>query len=117
MRPFSGRGRPTYMRYWLCCLIAFSTLTAAPPASTDLVQAKKTDSGFFCYWMENVSGRFEWVPAEVGGLYHGEGYDQCFALDSCDGGEGQSGGGCYKWARSASAARVLWTKVKPAKRN
>ena len=73
-------------------------------------QDKKTagDNRYFCYWMENVSGRFEWVPAEVGGMYRGEGYDRCFALDSCAGGLGESGGGCYKWARAATTLPVKW---------
>lgn len=72
---------------------------------------KKTESlKYYCYWMENASGRFEWVPAEVGGMYRGEGYEQCFALDSCDGGQGQSAGGCYKWARAANSPGVKWVK-------
>ena len=98
------------MRFWLCFLLVCSTLIAAPPAVNNPPPVTTPAAGFFCYWMENVSGRFEWVPAEVGGLYRNEGYDRCFALDSCDGGRGESAGGCYKWARSAQAARVLWVK-------
>lgn len=49
-----------------------------------------------CYWMENYSGQYQWVPADP--LY-GKALSQreCQALDSCNGGGGQSGGGCYRW--------------------
>ncbi|MFO0612628.1 MAG: hypothetical protein U0414_08580 [Polyangiaceae bacterium] len=56
-----------------------------------------------CYWMENVTGRYEWVPATWVSSF-----DKCFAMDSCDGGRGESGGGCYKWADCATCARAPW---------
>lgn len=89
--------------FLLCLLIALSPL---------LAQAKKTapDNQYYCYWMENISGRFEWVPAEVGGIYRGEGYQRCFELDSCNGGRGDSGGGCYKWARTSVTLPVKWAQ-------
>ena len=77
-------------------------------------EKKAGAAGPFCYWMENSSGRFEWVPAEVGGMYRGEGYDRCFALDSCNGGLGESSGGCYKWARASHAPAVRWVQKAPA---
>ncbi len=50
-----------------------------------------------CYWMENYSGSYLWVPAK--NVYGREvSRDECFELDSCNGGKGKSGGGCYKWA-------------------
>ncbi|MDZ7993993.1 MAG: hypothetical protein RM022_032675 [Nostoc sp. EfeVER01] len=58
---------------------------------------------FSCYWMENTSGQFNWVPA---GWVASK--TDCYALDSCDGGLGQSGGGCYKWALSPSSNREPW---------
>jgi hypothetical protein len=64
-----------------------------------------------CYWMENYSGKFEWVSTQD---YFGEKYDkkECFGADSCDGGLGKSGGGCYKWAKTANGPRLEWDKVK-----
>lgn len=60
-----------------------------------------------CYWMENYSGRFEWVPANP--VYQKTlNKLECYSLDSCDGGGGQSGGGCYKWAISPQAERIPW---------
>ncbi|MEL7116567.1 MAG: hypothetical protein AAGP08_13465 [Pseudomonadota bacterium] len=56
-----------------------------------------------CYWMSTESGN-PWVPAPQGEVNK----DQCFDLDSCDGGMGTSGGGCYKWAASADAPRDPW---------
>jgi hypothetical protein len=60
-----------------------------------------------CFWMENYSGKFKWVPAST--VYHKALTKQeCFRLDSCDGGQGLSGGGCYKWATSPDAPRMKW---------
>jgi hypothetical protein len=60
-------------------------------------------SGTGCYWMENSSGNYCWVPADWANTF-----EECFAMDSCDGGRGESGGGCYKWAESSHANRVAW---------
>lgn len=60
-----------------------------------------------CYWMENYSGDYNWIPAaEVYGAELSK--EQCYQLDSCDGGMGMSGGGCYKWASSEDAEREPW---------
>lgn len=69
--------------------------------------AQTNNDGFQCYWMENVSGKFEWVSSEVAGLGPMT-KEQCYSMDSCDGGEGMSGGGCYKWAKSAQGDREPW---------
>ena len=52
--------------------------------------------------MENTSGNYCWVP------WNGTDLDQCKRLDSCDGGDGWSGGGCYKWSDGSSGARAPW---------
>lgn len=67
--------------------------------------------GASCYWMENYSGKFEWISVKdaLGKKYSKE---ECFAADSCDGGLGESGGGCYKWAKTASSSRFSWDEVK-----
>lgn len=56
-----------------------------------------------CYWMKNSAGN-PWVPAPQGQVSE----QQCFELDSCDGGKGASNGGCYKWADNANAERHPW---------
>lgn len=56
-----------------------------------------------CYWMENTSGSYCWVPATwVSSFY------DCYAQDSCDGGLSRSGGGCYKWADCSGCTRYPW---------
>jgi len=63
-----------------------------------------------CYWMENYSGKFEWVATEVAlGLKYDK--QECFNADSCDGGLGESNGGCYKWAKTANSPRFEWDRV------
>lgn len=63
-----------------------------------------------CFWMENVSGEYYWVPAEIVTGYKPNKSD-CFKLDSCDGGLGYSNGGCYKWATGPSDERQPWDFV------
>jgi hypothetical protein len=72
-------------------LLMITSVTCLAPLTG---QSQKAEAPtHFCYWMENISGRSEWVPAEVGGMYSGEGYEGCYALDSCSGGLGESSGG------------------------
>ncbi|NEQ37391.1 MAG: hypothetical protein F6K40_14410 [Okeania sp. SIO3I5] len=54
--------------------------------------------------MENYTGKYTWVDAPQGNVDK----EQCYALDSCDGGLGESGGGCYKWAITADSPRIPW---------
>lgn len=75
---------------------------AIQPASLAIAVVRKQDEAQ-CYWMENVTGRYDWVPATWV-----ESFESCFAMDSCDGGEGQSGGGCYKWAACPTCTRAPW---------
>lgn len=56
-----------------------------------------------CYWMES-SPPYSWVPAPQGNISKQE----CYNLDSCGGGLGQSGGGCYKWAISSDSPGTPW---------
>ncbi len=64
-----------------------------------------------CYWMENYSGKFEWVDADP--VYQEVlTKKQCFEFDSCDGGLDYSGGGCYKWTYSRNGKRESWDDVK-----
>jgi len=61
-----------------------------------------------CYWMENYTGNYCFVPAEQ--VYHRSlTFDECRSLDSCGpGGGGTSGGGCYKWAPCSFCQEVPW---------
>ena len=60
-----------------------------------------------CFWMENYSGKYTWVLAPRF-LYADQGKARCQALDSCNGGGGRSGGGCYKWSKGSNAPRESW---------
>jgi hypothetical protein len=72
---------------------------AVAPGQTECPVYTGTD----CYWMETDSGRYCWVPAEWADTLEG-----CYAMDSCDGGMGESNGGCYKWADGSLAERARW---------
>ncbi len=64
-------------------------------------------TGTQCYWMENYSGNYCWVPAPAW-IGASSTIHECKLLDSCDGGGGQSAGGCYKWADSSDAPAYPW---------
>lgn len=63
-----------------------------------------------CYWKENYTGDYKWVPATQ--VHVGEELSkrECRTFDSCYGGKGKSGGGCYKWATSPDASGEGWKK-------
>ena len=54
-----------------------------------------------CYWLSNINNQWEVMPSA-------ETRTRCYELDSCSGGLGQSGGGCYKWTTSPSAPQNTW---------
>ncbi len=60
-----------------------------------------------CYWMENVFGKYQWVLTSeaLGKSFTSE---ECFQMDSCDGGLGASSGGCYMWSTSKDGPRISW---------
>jgi hypothetical protein len=59
-----------------------------------------------CFSTESTAP-YCWVPAPSS-TYNGGGKSECFTLDSCNGGQGRSGGDCYKWAYSESSERIDW---------
>jgi hypothetical protein len=63
--------------------------------------------GLGCYWMENYSGNYCWVPAP-GWIGASGTIQDCKMLDSCSGGGGMSAGGCYKWANASDAPAFPW---------
>jgi len=55
-----------------------------------------------CFWLSNTTNKWtSWPQASS--------KEQCYYRDSCNGGLGESLGGCYKWAASAAAPREPWT--------
>lgn len=60
-------------------------------------------TGTQCYWMENTSGNWCYVPSTI---FKAETPERCFELNSCGEGGGQSGGGCYKWSTRSDGARI-----------
>jgi hypothetical protein len=79
------------------------TLPAAASADEPVCESYV---GTGCYWMENTSGNYCWVPSSWTPSFR-----DCFAADSCDGGLGRSGGGCYKWATGSDAPRAPWRRA------
>jgi hypothetical protein len=59
-----------------------------------------------CYWMENQSGFYCWVPATWS-----PSFAQCYQNDSCYSDHAYPGGGCYKWADCSDCDRYLWTPI------
>ena len=57
-----------------------------------------------CFWMENWSGKYFWVPVKNTTMTK----EDCYMLDSCDGGLGYSNGGCFKWAVTPDSPRLPW---------
>jgi hypothetical protein len=81
-------------------LILTMSLCASACASFDWLHGEKKEP-LTCYWMTQDGSRWE-ARSDVSNK------QECFALDSCSGGLGQSGGGCYKWARGADKPGVKW---------
>lgn len=81
---------------WLGCGFVSMQDPPVPPGCRDV-------QGQGCYWMDNGPGKTCWVPIP-------QAADQasCQALDSCSGGGGASGGGCYKWARCSACGAEQW---------
>jgi len=70
------------------------------------VEAPPAPSREGCYWQSNVSGEWE--------FQEGLTFEQCYEQDSCSGGLGQSGGGCYKWADGPDAEPSPWDNAEAA---
>lgn len=77
--------------------------SASPAAASAAVpyQCKKF-RGKRCYWKENSSGHYCWVPAD-----HAGNKTECSQLDTCDGGSG-AGDACYKYADCSDCERYPW---------
>ena len=86
--------------------------SSSEPSSTNdpFIQAEQPDyiTGYSCYWMGYRNGKWKWLSAPSYMFPSGSGFERCKQLDSCDGGDGMSGGGCYKWALSPKSPRIPW---------
>lgn len=96
------------------CLSCHAFASVAQEAEDELGKSYATDYSFVfslaqpiatmsCYWMENYDD-FSWVAAPQGELSK----QQCYNLNSCGEGGGQSGGGCYKWASGPDQPAQPW---------
>ena len=56
-----------------------------------------------CYWMENHSGNHNWIIID-----DNLNKQDCYRLDSCNGGLGMSLGGCYKWSSAPEQQGEIW---------
>lgn len=63
--------------------------------------APHTQTAAQCYWLSNVTNAWEARP-DV------DTRAACGALDSCSGGGGESGGGCYKWTAHPNDPQNRW---------
>ena len=66
------------------------------------------EKGPHCYWMEDEPP-YAYEPA-----WWVDSLEECYAMDSCSGGLGQSSGGCYKWADSADGEAYPWPSADTA---
>lgn len=64
-------------------------------------------TGTQCFWMENITKNWCYVPAAK---YGGVSPETCYELNSCGEGGGKSGGGCYKWADTSASPRIPFRK-------
>jgi hypothetical protein len=71
------------------------------PASEDALAAAAPGAPAQCFWLSNQGTGWQPRPdlPEV---------DYCYEMDSCSGGAGMSGGGCYKWATGPGDPGKPW---------
>lgn len=85
--------------------IVFVALAGALPACATRDERPAAPAAVAqCYWLSNQGAgwveRPDLADAEL-----------CFEMDSCSGGVGLSGGGCYKWAIAPNAPASAWTDL------
>lgn len=90
----------TLVRVALVLAIPLAYMGAAGESANETANAAQTRGGS-CYWMESRPP-YNWQSRSR--------YDlaACYDMDSCDGGRGHSGGGCYKWADCPTCERYPW---------
>lgn len=88
-------------KFAMVAVVGAMALGASGCALGDGFWRQSSDQQFACYWMSVDGSRWEKQSAATT-------KERCFQLDSCSGGEGESGGGCYKWAASPLAPGMSW---------
>jgi TonB family protein len=86
--PATRDGQP--VDAWLTVRVDFRLGDAAPKTA-----------GAACYWLNPSPNEWQAMPGV-------DTKQQCFALDSCNGGLAGSRGGCYKWATGPHGAAEPW---------
>jgi hypothetical protein len=106
-RTIQGNYRKTYLERARNCYAGIENIDGKLVCKSKNHKVSSKKLAAQCFWMENYSGKFTWVSAEAV-QQRILTKQECFSLDSCDGGQGGSGGGCYKWANSPEGERFAW---------
>jgi hypothetical protein len=107
-RIFQMKSMNTIKSFFVVCIFTFVAFGLSGCGSFIKNDVQKNET-CQCYWMENHSGEYKWVPSEsIVGIKRKITKTECYKLDSCDGGLGYSNGGCYKWAFGAEDNRIPW---------
>jgi hypothetical protein len=88
--------------FWVSLIVGVGLAGALSACTTKKESAAAVAAQ--CYWLSNEGAG--WVarpdvPEK----------ELCFEMDSCSGGVGMSGGGCYKWATGPDAPAVSWGEL------
>jgi hypothetical protein len=89
---------------WISLIVGIAITGALSACATGDEQPAAPAAVAQCYWLSNEGAgwvaRPDLVDAEL-----------CFEMDSCSGGVGLSGGGCYKWAIAPNAPATPWVDL------
>jgi hypothetical protein len=91
----------TSRAFWISLIVGVGLAVALSACATKTAPPAVAAQ---CYWLSNEGAGWVARPdlAEA---------ELCFEMDSCSGGVGISGGGCYKWAKGADAPAAPWTEL------
>lgn len=87
-------------RHAALAVLASLAFAASVSACATLFDARP-EQPMACYWLSNVTNRWEAWPEAPS-------RQRCYELDSCSGGLGMSGGGCYKWSTGPDGPQGRW---------
>lgn len=91
---------------WTSLLIAGALALMLPGCATTTPETpgSRTAAAQQCYWLSNEGAGWVARPDLTDA-------ETCFEMDSCSGGGGMSGGGCYKWTVGADGAQTAWAAL------
>lgn len=88
--------------HWIAAIAASVALSAcAGRTDAPVADAAPGEVQAACYLQSDAENRWQRMESWDEGA--------CFNLDSCNGGIGQSSGGCAKWARGPNAPALPWS--------